>query len=143
MLENDGWETKVAKQIVAFDPYDQNTFANWFEAEWMFGSDVIKGFDIVIGNPPWGAKLTAEEKQLFKVTYPKIDSSTPNSFAYFIGWAYKNYQAVVSFVLPDSILIKDFAKTRALIKNQIDEIIWYENTGIPEEHRPLQTICLC
>jgi len=136
MLENDGWETKVAKQIVAFDPYDQNTFANWFEAEWMFGSDVIKGFDIVIGNPPWGAKLTAEEKQLFKVTYPKIDSSTPNSFAYFIGWAYKNYQAVVSFVLPDSILIKDFAKTRALIKNQIDEIIWYENTGIPEEHRP-------
>lgn len=136
MLESDGWQTAVAKQIVAFDPYDQNTFANWFEAEWMFGSDVIKGFDIVIGNPPWGAKLTAEEKQLFKVTYPKIDSSTPNSFAYFIGWAYKNYQAVVSFVLPDSILIKDFAKTRALIKNQIDEIIWYENTGIPDEHRP-------
>ena len=136
MLESDGWETQVAKQIVAFDPYDQNTFANWFEAEWMFGSDVVNGFDIVIGNPPWGAKLTAEEKQLFKVTYPKIDSSTPNSFAYFIGWAYKNYEAVVSFVLPDSILIKDFAKTRALIKNQIDEIIWYENTGIPDEHRP-------
>jgi adenine-specific DNA-methyltransferase len=136
MLENDGWETKVAKQIVAFDPYDQNTFANWFETEWMFGSDLVNGFDIIIGNPPWGAKLTAEEKLLFKTSYPKIDSSTPNSFAYFIGWAYKNYKNVISYVLPDSILIKDFAKTRSLIKNKIDEIIWYENTGIPEEHRP-------
>ncbi|MBI5220128.1 MAG: hypothetical protein HY958_14465 [Bacteroidia bacterium] len=37
LLVNDGWNTTVAKQIVAFDPYDQNTFANWFDPEWMFG----------------------------------------------------------------------------------------------------------
>jgi adenine-specific DNA-methyltransferase len=37
MLESDGWQTAVAKQIVAFDPYDQNTFAPWFDPEWMFG----------------------------------------------------------------------------------------------------------
>lgn len=131
-----GYTKGNAFNIASFDPYDQNHFANWFEPEWMFGNDVKNGFDIVIGNPPWGAKLTAEEKQLFKTQYPEIDSSTPNSFAYFIGWAFKNYKNVVSYVLPDSILIKDFAKTRELIKEQIDEIIWYENTGIPDEHRP-------
>lgn len=135
MLESDGWQTAVAKQIVAFDPYDQNNYANWFEAEWMFGSDLDDGFDIIIGNPPWGAKLLAEEKDLFKIAYPKIDSSTPNTFSYFVGWAFKNYKSVVSFVLPDSILIKDFAKTRGYIKDFVYEIIWYENTGTPELHK--------
>jgi hypothetical protein len=126
---------KVAEQIAAFNPYDQNTFASWFEAEWMFGNDIKGGFDIIIGNPPWGAKLLAEEKERFKLTYPQIDSSTPNTFSYFVGWAFKNFKSVVSFVLPDSILIKDFAKTREYIKDFVSEIIWYENTGTPEQHK--------
>jgi len=133
MLENDGWDTKVAKQIVAFDPYDQNQSSGWFDPEWMFG--LTAGFDIVIGNPPWGAKLMVEEKELFKSIYPKIDSSTPNTFSYFIGWAFKNYKSVISVVLPDSILIKDFAKTRKLIKDFVSNILWYENTGTPEQHK--------
>ncbi len=124
---------QVAKQIASFNPYDQNQFAGWFEPEWMFG--ISKGFDVLIGNPPWGAKLSAEDKELFKGIYPEIDSSTPNSFAYFIGWAMKNYKAVISYILPDSILIKDYAKTRKLIKDHILEIHWYENSGIPEEQR--------
>ncbi len=41
----------VAEQIASFDPYDQNTFAPWFDPEWMFG--LTTGFDIVIGNPPY------------------------------------------------------------------------------------------
>ena len=40
-----------AKKIANWDPYNQNTSADWFEPEWMFG--VINGFDIVIGNPPY------------------------------------------------------------------------------------------
>ena len=100
----------------------------------MFG--LTDGFDIVIGNPPWAATLTRDEKDLRKTTYNEIDSSTPNSFAYFIGWANKNFKSALSYVLPDSILIKDYAKTRKLIKKGVHEIIWYENTGMPEEFRP-------
>ena len=133
MLESDGWQTTVAKQIVAFDPYDQNKFAPWFEPEWMFG--LTSGFDIVIGNPPWGAKLLTTEKEIFKLAYLNIDSSTPNTFSYFIGWAFNNYNCVISLVLPDSILIKDFAKTRSFIRDFISNIIWYENTGIPEQFK--------
>ena len=40
-----------ADQIGQWDPYNQNTKANWFNAEYMFGVD--DGFDIVIGNPPY------------------------------------------------------------------------------------------
>ena len=40
-----------ARRIAAWDPYDQNATADWFDAERMLG--VHGGFDIVIGNPPY------------------------------------------------------------------------------------------
>ena len=40
-----------AKQLVAWNPYDQNGKASFFDPEWMFG--IKDGFDVVIGNPPY------------------------------------------------------------------------------------------
>ena len=40
-----------ARKIAQWKPYDQNENADWFDPEWMFG--ITKGFDIVIGNPPY------------------------------------------------------------------------------------------
>ncbi len=42
---------RLAKQLTSWNPYDQNTHADWFDPEWMFG--IRDGFDIVIGNPPY------------------------------------------------------------------------------------------
>ena len=42
---------ETATKMSQWDPYDQNTFANFFNSEWMFG--VQDGFDVVIGNPPY------------------------------------------------------------------------------------------
>ena len=39
-----------AKRIAQWDAYDPNAVAGFFESEYMFG---VKGFDIVIGNPPY------------------------------------------------------------------------------------------
>ncbi len=50
-LTEDEWSKEAANLIADWDPYDQNTHARWFDAEWMFG--VGNGFDIVIGNPPY------------------------------------------------------------------------------------------
>ena len=51
-LANDGFlTTDAANQLAAWDMFDQNTSAKFFDAEWMFG--VKDGFDIVIGNPPY------------------------------------------------------------------------------------------
>lgn len=46
-----GLGTSVAKQLVSWNPYDQNASSPFFDAEWMFG--VKDGFDVVIGNPPY------------------------------------------------------------------------------------------
>ena len=51
LCENEYFGTGVAEQLVNWDPYDQNTFADFFDMEWMFG--VRDGFDVVIGNPPY------------------------------------------------------------------------------------------
>lgn len=40
-----------AKQLAAWNPYDQNAVSPFFDPKWMFG--VEDGFDIVIGNPPY------------------------------------------------------------------------------------------
>ncbi len=72
LLEKDGWPETTARQIAAFDPYDQNHFANWFDPEWMFG--ITAGFDIVIGNPPY-IQLQKNSGQLAKL-YEKQNYQT-------------------------------------------------------------------
>lgn len=51
MLRNDGWDSATAKMLAAWDPYDQNASAPFFDTEWMFG--LVSGLDIVIANPPY------------------------------------------------------------------------------------------
>ena len=41
----------AANQVAQWDPYDQNTSADWFDPKYMFG--IADGFDVVIGNPPY------------------------------------------------------------------------------------------
>ncbi len=55
LLKEDGWDSKTARVLAAWDPYDQNASALFFDAEWMFG--LPTGFDVVIGNPPYVSAL--------------------------------------------------------------------------------------
>ena len=50
LAEDNDFAPEDAKQLAAWNPYDQNAVAGFFDPAWMFG--VSDGFDIVIGNPP-------------------------------------------------------------------------------------------
>ena len=50
-LENLGFPADTARKIAEWDPYDQNTGTDWFDAQYMFY--VAGGFDVVISNPPY------------------------------------------------------------------------------------------
>jgi adenine-specific DNA-methyltransferase len=50
-LEQSGFSTAKAQQLVHWNPFDQNAAADFFDPEWMF--QMAGGFDVVIGNPPY------------------------------------------------------------------------------------------
>ena len=51
LADDENFAPEDAKQLAAWNPYDQNAVAEFFDPEWMF--NVKDGFDIVIGNPPY------------------------------------------------------------------------------------------
>ena len=51
LSDDDNFAPEDARQLAAWNPYDQNAVSPFFDPEWMFG--VADGFDIVIGNPPY------------------------------------------------------------------------------------------
>ena len=52
-----------AALVAGWDPFDQNASSKFFDPEWMF--NVIDGFDVVIGNPPY-----VEAKKLKEIVAP-------------------------------------------------------------------------
>ncbi len=88
LLKHDGWRASTANQLAGWDPYDQNAHAEFFDAEWMFG--MTDGFDVVIGNPPYGASYSAEQKDYFQKNYlsaksiPKVQKGSLDTFSLFI-----------------------------------------------------------
>ncbi|MDM8548589.1 Eco57I restriction-modification methylase domain-containing protein [Desulfobacterales bacterium HSG2] len=74
-------DESTAKQLASWNPYNQNTSAEFFDPEWMFG--IRDGFDIVIGNPPYinatdfkniyGTKRREEYKKIFRTSKGTYD----------------------------------------------------------------------
>lgn len=86
------------------------------------------GFDVVIGNPPWGADLAKEEKEYFKTL--GTDTSTPNSYIYMVKKSelLTKSEGRIGVIVPDSILVKDYSITRynLLTNNTLNYIIYLE-----------------
>ncbi|HRT81498.1 MAG TPA: Eco57I restriction-modification methylase domain-containing protein, partial [Bacteroidales bacterium] len=108
-----GFPNDKAEKITQWDPFDQNTHAEWFDPEWMFG--VKTGFDIVIGNPPYGIKFSENEKEYFKKQYLCTKTITgkqkgsSDSFALFIekGFNILKRNGNLIYIVPISITSSD------------------------------------
>ncbi len=71
----------LADQMAAWDPFDQNRHADFFDPEWMFGFQ--QGFDIVIGNPPYvRQEAIKDDKPRFKPHYATYNG-TADLYVYF------------------------------------------------------------
>lgn len=76
--------------------------------------------DFVIGNPPWGAKLTDEQKKYFKKHY-EIGKNGLNSFTLFIErcFDFLKENGILGFLIPEAYLkIKTHQPSRLQILNQ-------------------------
>jgi len=100
-------------EAARWDPYNQNASADFFDPEWMFG--IKDGFDVVIGNPPYGAKYSASDKKYFQKNYESAKSvkkqvkGSFDTFSLFIdkGLRLGNSHSVLTYIVPMSIVSSD------------------------------------
>ena len=99
------------------------------------------GFDIVIGNPPFGASFTIAEKNVLKARYSDVHMRTPESYCYFISLAFRlaRNTGVVSYIVPNNMFFQnENEKTRSLLlfKHRLVRAInlgdnTFENADVP------------
>jgi len=127
-LIGDGWDNKVAEKIANFDIFDQNASADWFDPEWMFG--VVDGFDIIIGNPPYGNILGKDvnknTKEFVRKNYKYSTISDISSPFLERSFNLLEKQGNLVFIITYAITFnKDFSKTRELLSNNFKKVIIY------------------
>ena len=112
LLKNDGWDNSTAKQLAAWDPYDQNAHAEFFEAEWMFG--VTDGFDIVLGNPPYISAVTMardpDTKEQLGTRYPEATGAYDIYILFLLrGAQLLRSTGTYCWIIPNRFLVADYA----------------------------------
>ena len=98
----DGFLEKEDKEkFLSWNPFE-NKSAEFFDSEIQFG---IKSFDIVIGNPPYGAKLTNEEKKIYKSLYKYTTQGTMDTYKLFIerGFNLLKKEGNLNYIVPISV----------------------------------------
>lgn len=91
-----------AYQISSWNPFGHSK-VDWFDPLWMFG---VKDFDIVIGNPPYGAFFTPQEKAYLNQEYPLLKGQ-PESYEYFLFLSLKSFTkafGITSLIVPTNFI---------------------------------------
>ena len=129
-IEDTGFVNPGAAQKLAdWDMFEQNTHADFFDAEWMFG--VKGGFDIVIANPPYVSSkdLLISDKEVYKGLY-KSAGGKRNLYHLFFerGILALCTKGTLSYITPDTYFSgNDTAALRLYFINNtdIDSIVHY------------------
>jgi len=115
-----GSPSLIPEKIIKWNPYDTNSFADWFDSKLMLG--VRNGFDIVIGNPPHGADMSKYLEQI-KFSHKYYDTRK-NSASFFIACASSllKYNGIATYIIPKSLsFVEGWEPTRNFIlsKNKL------------------------
>jgi hypothetical protein len=100
----------AAQKLADWDMFEQNTHADFFDAEWMFG--VKGGFDIVIANPPYKILTKNNTNQnLLSIYIERFESlkkaSSKNIFTLFIEIAIlkltRKVGPIITYIVPEGL----------------------------------------
>lgn len=155
--------SESAKQLNAWDPYDQNASSSWFSSEWMFNvkADCDNGrqkrafstgcgFDVVVGNPPY-VLVSAEDKlkNYYKDNYQVANGGGKrNLFHLFYERGAKLLKkgGVLSLITPDTYLAGNDTKElrKFLTENfSIQSIVTYsEKDKVFENVTQAVAVCI-
>ena len=97
---------KKSEHIADWDPFDPQSSADFFDPHWMFGKALSPGFDIVIGNPPYGANIDSMVV-LFEKLYPNTTKSFKDIYKLFIEAGLTQLlrqNGVICYITPNTLL---------------------------------------
>ncbi|NUQ26276.1 MAG: N-6 DNA methylase [Saprospiraceae bacterium] len=119
-LEKSGWKSDTAQKLADWNPYDQNASSSFFDPEWMF--DIKDGFDLVIGNPPYGISFNKTEIDSFRKSFNVI---VGHSEAYYLftekGLTFLKNFGILSYITPNAWLSNKYARgLRTFILHNFD-----------------------
>jgi len=110
---------RLAEQLTSWNPYDQNVSSLFFDPEWMFGLKPDENgegyFDVVIGNPPYGASFSEVDKKYFTCNYQTaktlkgIQKASLDTYTLFIEMSHNVLllNGNLHFIVPISITSSD------------------------------------
>jgi adenine-specific DNA-methyltransferase len=143
LLVKEGWAPESAKQIVQFDPYDQNASSPFFDPEWMFGlkpqsdansKEIIGAFDIIIANPPYVRvdDIIPEHKLHYKKAYVTSEGKYDLYYLFFeIAIKLKSKYGIIVFITPNKFCAAISAqKLRSILLKQFVEIVSTSKLGV-------------
>lgn len=139
LLVQSGWNSVTATALAAWDPYDQNASATFFDPEWMMG--IRKGFDIVIGNPPYISALASKKlfpgdiRDEFKSIYKSAQGAYDLYIIFFeLGLKLLNPSGSLVFISPSKYLSANYATAfrRLLGRFKIKKIADFSNSKVFE-----------
>ena len=145
LLVNDGWAQESAKQIVAFDPYDQNASSPFFDTEWMFGLKAEKAgdgvFDVVIGNPPYvDSETMTKDNPQYRETLKNIYQCAKGNWDLFVVFIEKAMKLTIengclSFIIPNKLISAKYTYElrEYLNSKKIIELIDYSYVDVFKE----------
>lgn len=93
----------AAEQMAGWNPFDPLASSPYFDIETMFGFE--GGFDVVIGNPPYGVSFKKDEKKMLKELFKTSDIEV-ESYILFIekGLEILNNGNIITYIVPNNLL---------------------------------------
>ena len=118
-LKSLGFGHDKARAIAAWDPYDQNAHADWFDPKWMFG--ISGGFDVVIGNPPYirGEKIPGKAR--LRAKFGDFYRGTADIFTYFFRTGVEGLRenGLLCFITSNKFMRADYGEPlRVFLKRE-------------------------
>lgn len=124
-LSDNGFLTDDAvNQLASWDMFNQNSAASFFDADWMFG--IKDGFDIILGNPPYGARLSAQEKSMYRYLYPETQFKI-DTYSLFVLMSMNNIakHGYCTYIIPNTLLdnyFEEHVRIKLMISYKLNEI---------------------
>ena len=99
---------ETTQKLSSWDPFS-NQPTSWFDADWMFG--LSQGFDIVIGNPPYGVSVKGDYRKTLSSQLGKVPDY--EIYYYFIRLSRNLLKSggINAYIIPNTFLFNVYALT--------------------------------